>query len=191
MGYWRPYLITDRTKINNKSSKCRPKRKAGRRGREKRGRSQERPQLLSMESQLKKCLKKSGKKGKGKKGKKSGKTPTVIDGIPTEEMSKEQLEEHIQRLREELEREREERNYFQLERDKVNTFWEITKRQLEEKKAELRNKDREMEDAEERHQIEIKVYKQKVKHLLYEHQNNISELKAEGSVALKQAQDGH
>jgi hypothetical protein len=68
------------------------------------------------------------------------------------------LEEHIQRLREELEREREERNYFQLERDKVNTFWEITKRQLEEKKAELRNKDREMEDSEERHQIEIKVY---------------------------------
>ncbi len=60
-------------------------------------------------------------------------------------------------MREELDREREERNYFQLERDKVNTFWEITKRQLEEKKAELRNKDREMEDAEERHQIEIKV----------------------------------
>lgn len=69
------------------------------------------------------------------------------------------MEEHIVRLREELDREREERNYFQLERDKVNTFWEITKRQLEEKKAELRNKDREMEDAEERHQIEIKVSK--------------------------------
>ncbi|KAL8596846.1 Dynein regulatory complex subunit 4 [Nucella lapillus] len=133
--------------------------------------------------------KKSGKKGK--KGKKTAKTPTVIDGISTEEMSKEQLEEHISRLREELDREREERNYFQLERDKVNTFWEITKRQMEEKKAELRNKDREMEDAEERHQIEIKVYKQKVKHLLYEHQNNIAELKAESSVALKLAQDNH
>ena len=63
----------------------------------------------------------------------------------------------MNRLREELDREREERNYFQLERDKVNTFWEITKRQLEEKRAELRNKDREMEDSEERHQIEIKV----------------------------------
>jgi len=63
----------------------------------------------------------------------------------------------VNRLREELDREREERNYFQLERDKVNTFWEITKRQLEEKRAELRNKDREMEDSEERHQIEIKV----------------------------------
>ena len=65
----------------------------------------------------------------------------------------------MNRLREELDREREERNYFQLERDKVNTFWEITKRQLEEKRAELRNKDREMEDNEERHQIEIKVNK--------------------------------
>ena len=88
-------------------------------------------------------------------------------------------------LREELDREREERNYFQLERDKVNTFWEITKRQLEEKKAELRNKDREMEDSEERHQVEIKVMKQKVKHLLYEHQNNLAQLKAEAQLELK------
>ena len=95
-----------------------------------------------------------------------------------------QLEEHIGRLREELDREREERNYFQLERDKVNTFWEITKKQLDEKKSDLRNRDREMEEAEERHQVEIKVYKQKVKHLLYEHQNNITELKADGNYCI-------
>ncbi|KAM9302437.1 dynein regulatory complex subunit 4 [Gastrophryne carolinensis] len=119
------------------------------------------------------------------------KSPGLVDGLPTEEMTKEQLEEHIVRLREELDREREERNYFQLERDKIHTFWEITRRQLEDKKSELRNKDREMEEAEERHQVEIKVYKQKVKHLLYEHQNNITELKAEGSVAMKLAQKEH
>merc|ERR1739838_608948 len=81
-------------------------------------------------------------------------------------------------MREGLDREREERNYFQLERDKVNTFWEITKRQFDEKK-----------EAEERHQIEIKVYKQKVKHLLYEHQNNLDELKTESMIALKRAQE--
>lgn len=127
---------------------------------------------------------KGGKKGKGKaKGK--NKTPTVIEGISTEEMTKEQLEEHIVNIREELDREREERNYFQLERDKINTFWEITKRQLDEKKAELRNKDREMEDSEERHQVEIKVMKQKVKHLLYEHQNNLAQLKSEAQLELK------
>lgn len=39
-----------------------------------------------------------------------------------------------------------------------------------------------MEELEERHQVEIKVYKQKVKHLLYEHQNNISHLKEESEV---------
>ncbi|XP_043937672.1 dynein regulatory complex subunit 4 isoform X2 [Protopterus annectens] len=132
------------------------------------------------------------KKGSGKKKSAKGKKgATVVDGVSTEEMTKEQLEEHIVRLREELDREREERNYFQLERDKIHTFWEITRRQLDEKKAELRNRDREMEEAEERHQVEIKVYKQKVKHLLYEHQNNISELKAENTVTTKLAQKEH
>ncbi|XP_036131399.1 dynein regulatory complex subunit 4 [Molossus molossus] len=124
-----------------------------------------------------------------KKGK--GKGTPVVDGLAPEDMSKEQVEGHIARIREELDREREERNYFQLERDKIHTFWEITRRQLEEKKAELRNKDREMEEAEERHQVEIKVYKQKVKHLLYEHQNNLTEMKAEGTVAMKLAQKEH
>ncbi|XP_054426193.1 dynein regulatory complex subunit 4 isoform X1 [Pteronotus mesoamericanus] len=124
-----------------------------------------------------------------KKGKGRG-TP-IVDGLAPEDMNKEQVEGHIARIREELDREREERNYFQLERDKIHTFWEITRRQLEEKKAELRNKDREMEEAEERHQVEIKVYKQKVKHLLYEHQNSLTEMKAEGTVAMKLAQKEH
>ncbi|XP_023717427.1 dynein regulatory complex subunit 4 isoform X2 [Cryptotermes secundus] len=106
-------------------------------------------------------------------------------------MTREQLEVFAHRLREEMEREREERNFFQLERDKLRTFWEITRQQLEENRAELRNKDREIEEAEERHQVEIKVYKQKVKHLLYEHQNNLSELKAESMVSLKMAQDDY
>ncbi|CAI5782302.1 dynein regulatory complex subunit 4 isoform X1 [Podarcis raffonei] len=131
------------------------------------------------------------KKGEKKGGKKKGAKSPVVDAVSPEGMTKEQLEEHMGRIREELDREREERNYFQLERDKIHTFWEITRRQLDEKKAELRNKDREMEEAEERHQVEIKVYKQKVKHLLYEHQNNITELKAESTVSMKLAQKDH
>jgi len=134
---------------------------------------------------------KKGKgKGKGKKGgKKAGgtKTPTLVDGVSAEEMTPEQLIEHIGRLKEELEREREERNFFQLERDKIHTFWEITRRQLDERKAEIRNKDREMEEAEERHQVEIKVYKQKAKQLLWEHQNASAELRMNSTTALKKA----
>lgn len=133
--------------------------------------------------------KKGGKKGKS--GGKEGKSPVVIDNVATEEMTKEQLEDHVLRLREQLDRERKERNFHQLERDRVHSFWDITQQKLVDLQAQLRNKDREMEEAEERHQIEIKVYKQKVKHLMYEHQNNIAQLKAEGIVALKLAEDGN
>ncbi|XP_029001219.1 dynein regulatory complex subunit 4-like [Betta splendens] len=121
-------------------------------------------------------------KGTSKKSSAKTKAPTLIDGLTKEEMSKEQLEEHIVRLREELDREREERNYFQLERDKIQTLWKITDRELEEAKAERKNLDKDIEEDEGRHQVEIKVYKQKMKHLLCEHQNTISELKADGLV---------
>jgi growth arrest-specific protein 8 len=46
-----------------------------------------------------------------------------------------------------------------------------------------------MEEMEERHQVEIKVYKQKVKHLLYEHQNNLSLQKVDVEYALKLQQE--
>lgn len=41
--------------------------------------------------------------------------------------------------------------------DKLNHFWIVSKRDLEEKKAELRNKERELEDLQEKHDVEIKV----------------------------------
>lgn len=54
-----------------------------------------------------------------------------------------------------------------------------------------RNKEREKEELAEKHEAELKLYKQKVKHLMYEHQSNLSENKAEHLVALKLAQDDH
>ena len=56
------------------------------------------------------------------------------------------------RLREELDREREERNYFQLERDNVHTFWEISDRKLE-----VKNSEKDTEDDKERFHEEIRV----------------------------------
>ena len=58
------------------------------------------------------------------------------------EMTKEQLEGHVRRLQEELGREREERNYYQLERDRLSTFWDVAQKQLDESRAECRVKDR-------------------------------------------------
>ncbi|KXZ48295.1 hypothetical protein GPECTOR_29g70 [Gonium pectorale] len=124
--------------------------------------------------------------------KKSAKKDTKKDAVQAgdiEGASVEELNQKIGTLEKEKNKEEEYRNYMQLERDKINAFWEITKKDLEDRRAELRNKDREMEEMEERHQVEIKVYKQKVKHLLYEHQNNITTLKADGELALKLQQD--
>ncbi|XP_044045323.1 dynein regulatory complex subunit 4-like [Siniperca chuatsi] len=129
-------------------------------------------------------------KNKSKKAAK-GKSSAVVDGISTEEMSKDQLEEHIVRLREELDREREERSYFQLERDKIQAFWEISKRSVEETKAELRNRLREREEAEERHRVEITVYKQKLKHVLSEHHGTISGLKTDAVASTSLIQNRH
>jgi len=131
---------------------------------------------------------KGGKKGKKGKDKGEGDAPALGDGDGN---SEEKMRLENEYLKESLNNEREERNYFQLERDKINTFWEISKKELEDRKAELRNKDREMEELEERHQVEIKVYKQKVKHLLYEHQNNVSQLKEEQERALKLQGEEH
>ena len=82
-------------------------------------------------------------------------------------------------------------NEFQQQREKLNYFWIVEKKKLEDKKAELRNKERELQDLEEKHQVEIKIYKQRVKHLLYEHQNEITQRKTDSEMALKLAQDDH
>ncbi|XP_012708947.2 dynein regulatory complex subunit 4 [Fundulus heteroclitus] len=129
------------------------------------------------------------KKKETSKKPEAAKTQTLINGLTKEELSKEQIEEHIVRLREELEREKEERNYFQLERDKIQTFREGTDRKLERVKAELKNLEKAIEDDEAHHQVEIKVFKQKMKHLLCEHQNTISELEADVSASAKRLQD--
>ncbi|XP_058443566.1 dynein regulatory complex subunit 4 [Malaya genurostris] len=124
-------------------------------------------------------------------GPKKGKGSTVIDGVDTSSMSREQLEQFALRLRNEMEREREERNFFQLERDKLRTFWEITRKQLEEAKATIRSKERDVEVAQELADQDTKNVMQEMKHLQYEHQSHIGELKAEMMTQLKMAQEDH
>ncbi|KAM4743707.1 dynein regulatory complex subunit 4-like [Anableps anableps] len=117
------------------------------------------------------------------------KPPTLINGLTKDEITKEQIEEYVVQLREELEREREERNFFQLERDKMKSFQEVTDRKLDEVKAELKNLEKAIEDDEAHHQMEIKVFKQKMKHLLCEHYNTVSELEADTLASAEVLQD--
>lgn len=125
--------------------------------------------------------------------KKSGKdkASALIDGVPVVSMTREQLEGHVIRLRDELDKEREERNYFQLERDKIQTFWDMTKQQLKGNKTEVHNLERDIEEVEEKHLNESKVYRQKILYNLHEYQRKLCDAKIENVGNLKDAQDAH
>ena len=95
------------------------------------------------------------------------------------------LHDEAVRLHKAMAKEEHDFNEFQQQREKLNYFWIVEKKKLEDKRAELRNKDRELQDVEEKHQVEIKIYKQRLKHLLHEHQHEITVKKTEAEKALK------
>lgn len=68
-------------------------------------------------------------------------------------------------------------------------FWTTEKKNLEEKKATLRNKHRELQDLEEKHQIEIKIYKHRLKHLMSEQLNEATQNKTKAELVLREIQD--
>lgn len=124
-------------------------------------------------------------KSKGKK--KEENTEVVAETADQAEWKT--LKAEADRLHKITKKEEHDFNEFQQQREKLNYFWIVEKKKLEDKRVELRNKDRELQDLEEKHQVEIKIYKQRLKHLLYEHQNEITQKKTETEKALKMAQD--
>ncbi|KPI85174.1 trypanin-like protein [Leptomonas seymouri] len=76
------------------------------------------------------------------------------------------------------------RNYFQLERDRIISFWNVSKKELEEMKEAVREKEQEKQEHIERHAVEKEVFKQKIRHLLYENQLELSNMKEEAQRAL-------
>ncbi|ESL08653.1 T-lymphocyte triggering factor [Trypanosoma rangeli SC58] len=83
------------------------------------------------------------------------------------------------------------RNYFQVERDKVNEFWSVAKKDVDNVRHALLNADAELEEMTRAHQVEMKVYKQKVRHLLYEHKMRVKLCKEESDRLLREAEERH
>lgn len=100
-----------------------------------------------------------------------------------------QLKSEADNLHKLTKKEEREFNEFQQQREKLNYFWIVEKKKLEDRRVELRNKIRELQDLEEKHVVEIKIYKQRLRHLLYEHQNEVASKKTDTERALKMAQD--
>mmetsp|Transcript_6335 Transcript_6335/g.14525 ORF Transcript_6335/g.14525 Transcript_6335/m.14525 type:complete len:461 (-) Transcript_6335:88-1470(-) len=131
-----------------------------------------------------------GKKGKKKKNIDPALLAEMEEQARQEEKRLKMIKE-AKRLRELCDREDRDFHNFLMEREKINYFWIVEKKTLNEKMADLRNKEREGQDLEERQQIELKMFQQKLKHLRYHHQDEIVELKTDGELALKLQEDHH
>lgn len=83
------------------------------------------------------------------------------------------------------------RNYFQLERDKIHKLWDVSRKELDNLKCELSNSEYELETCEQKHIVELKVYKQKVRHLMYEHKMQVVEIRRHSQEELIEAGKEH
>merc|ERR1740130_2551383 len=101
------------------------------------------------------------------------------------------LQSEAKRLKSQCEGEEKLYNQFLQEREKINYFWIVEKKTLTEKQADLRNKEREYQDLEERQQIELKMFQQRLKHLRYHQQDEVVELKSDAELTLKLQEDHH
>lgn len=103
--------------------------------------------------------KKGKKEKKGGKGSKKSAAGASDENDPSKENEAERLElvKAAKTLLEMTKKEEQAFNEFQQQREKINYFWIVEKKNFEDRKAELRNKERERQDLEEKHQVEIKV----------------------------------
>ncbi|XP_058808571.1 dynein regulatory complex subunit 4 [Phymastichus coffea] len=104
-------------------------------------------------------------------------------------MTKEQLEVYSAKLLEEMEREREERNFFQIERDKIQTFWDISKQQLNESRTTNRILRKEAQDFSKKFEQESLQTRKKLTHLVHTYQNETANINIENMVSLKKFQN--
>lgn len=71
------------------------------------------------------------------------------------------MRKEIKMLRTAVEDEERMLNFYQQEREKINYDWIIAKKENEDLKSEIINKEREIEDLKENHMMTINIYKQK------------------------------
>lgn len=102
-----------------------------------------------------------------------------LDKMPAEAMSEKQLQKYITYLRDQLDKERKERPVFQLDCEKIQSFLELCRQNLENTKAELSCTDAASWEAGKHHQMEVGAYKMHLRHELHELHNAISDLKSD------------
>lgn len=131
------------------------------------------------------------KKGKGKRKGKKQKDPreTLPDNIKA--MDIQTLQREIEVWRQKLFDTKVLRNKNQNEKDLIKQFYEVTKSNVEQTRANIRNRDTEMEKLEDDHRVEVKVYNQKIKHLEHDHKVSLDQLEVKSKEVMKDEANHH
>jgi hypothetical protein len=127
--------------------------------------------------------------GKGKKGKGKAKEEEAVPETEYDTMDLEMLQEVVPMLRQQLEKSMLDRNYVQLERDTIQQFYDISKRESQEVELQIAAREREMGLMDESHRVEVRVYVQKVKHLEYEQKQKLAMVQAEAETEQEEVQE--
>lgn len=106
-------------------------------------------------------------------------------------MDGETLEKNMASLKEKLVDAKIKRNMLQMEKDMIHDFYHNTRSEIKELEARVKNFDTDMQDMEEKHRTQIKVFIQKVKHLEYEHGNACDKVKIEAQKSMKEEKNHH
>lgn len=101
------------------------------------------------------------------------------------------LEKTIANLKDSLTDAKIKRNLIQIEKDMIHDFYSNTKKEIQEIESEIKNYDTRMEELDDAHSVEIKVYMQKVKHLEYEHKNDCDKVQLGAEKSMKVEHDDH
>lgn len=121
----------------------------------------------------------------GKGGKKKEEEPKdegVDETMETDEMK--QMRTALRLMKQETINEKKLLNDFQQQKEKIEKFWTMAKKERDDLKMQFRNKLRQKQDLEEKHAFELKIYKQKVKHLLHEQQAHMTDVRYDSETLL-------
>lgn len=98
------------------------------------------------------------KKGPGGVEDQAREAAQAVDDIDDDEYKK-TLRKECREIENLIRKEEDLAGMYQDERQRVNYFWIVSKKESDDRQAELRNKQREYQDLMEKNEIEVKIYK--------------------------------
>lgn len=115
----------------------------------------------------------------------------MVERDEYDDMDLESLTEEVKKSTAKLNEIRRNRNYYLIERDQVQQFYEIVHEEVVKTESHVRNIESQMEKMQDTHRNDIRIYLQKVIHLEYEHANNVDAVQTAGEAERNAEEDSH